>query len=55
MHTGTWRLSIAGTAMATEAPARRVVKTVENCILNDGYVDIVSNFESTWMVLKVVK
>ena len=32
MQTGAWRLSIAGTAMVTEAP-RRAVKTVENCML----------------------
>jgi hypothetical protein len=44
VQTGTWRLSIAGTAMATEAPARRVVKTAENCMLTDGSFDIAGSF-----------
>jgi hypothetical protein len=55
VQTGAWRLSIAGNAMATVAPARRVVKTVENCILTDEYFDIVGSFESVWMLLKVIE
>jgi hypothetical protein len=45
VQTGAWRLSIAGNAMAAEAPARRVVKMVENCIMTGGYFDIVRSFE----------
>ncbi len=48
MQTGAWRLSIAGIAMATEAPARTVLKTVENCIL------IYTYFESVWIILKAM-
>jgi hypothetical protein len=44
VQTGAWRLSIAGNAIATEAPARRVVKIVENCILTEYCFDIGSDF-----------